>query len=280
MPYSEIQFGGEEINPQKSPAELLGLLISSNCVFEEHSKRICDRVKTITFQVHRNFANKSPEILENFYNIYIQSRIDYCCQIYHSGVEHLVRPIEKVVKNYWKLNQSREPPEIFSWPRLKLILTDLVLVHKIYHGKSVMNFEIVFKTHDFSSVVQWFSRQGEKNLLPYPKWKLQIARNRFSFRTRVYWNFLPAHIREMKAKRFKNEAKKHIMENQQSYLNFGLKFNIVGEKKKTPKNIEIERNKTLKRLQSKNRFRVKTKNLFLRSQENRIRIALPEKGNR
>jgi hypothetical protein len=186
-----------------------------------------------------------------------------------------VKPIEKVIKNYWKLNQTREPPKDYMWPRLRLILTDLTLVHKMYHGKSVMDFETIFKTHDLSSITQWFSRQRAKNLLPYPKWKLVIARNRFSFRTRVYWNFLPENIREMKAKRFKIEAKNHIMKNQQAYLNFGLKINIVGEQEKKPKKKEIEKNRSLKRLQSKNRFRVKSKNPLFR---NRVKIALPDEG--
>jgi hypothetical protein len=263
----------EQINPQNTPLESLGLLIGKNLKFEEHSKRICDRIRTIKTQVDRNFANKSEEILEKIDNIYIQSRILYCSQIYHSELDHLVKPIEKAIKNYWKLNQTREPPKDYMWPRLKLILTDLILVHKMYHGKSVMEFESIFKTHDLTSISQWFSSQGAKNLLPYPKWKLVIARNRFSCRTRVYWNFLLENIREMKAKRFKTEAKNHIMKDQQTYLNFGLKINIVGEQEKKSKKKEIERDRNLKRLQNRDRFRVKSRNPFFR---NRIKIALPD----
>ena len=54
----------EQINPQNTPLESLGLLIGKNLKFEEHSKRICDRIRTIKTQVDRNFANKSEEILE------------------------------------------------------------------------------------------------------------------------------------------------------------------------------------------------------------------------
>ena len=34
----------------------------------------------------------------------------------------------------------------------------------------------------------------------------------------------------MTAGRFKKEAKKHILENKQEYLNFGIKFNVTGKR--------------------------------------------------
>jgi hypothetical protein len=153
-PPRPILFGGEQINPQNTPLKSLGLLIGKNLKFEEYSKRICDRIRTIKTQVDRTFANKSEEILEKIDNIYIQPRILYCSQIYHSGLDHLVKLIEKAIKNYWKLNQTKEPPKDYMWPRLRLILTDLILVHKMYHGKSIMEFESIFKTHDLTSISQ------------------------------------------------------------------------------------------------------------------------------
>ena len=88
-------------------------------------------------------------------------------------------------------------------------------------NRSSLDFETLFKISDANT------RQSANKKLKIPKWRLQFARFRFSFRTRLYWNFLPVKIREMTAGSFKIEAKKHICENKQEYLNFGLKFNIV-----------------------------------------------------
>ena len=72
---------------------------------------------------------------------------------------------------------------------------------------------------------------------------------------------------------FKREARKHIQENRQAYLNFGLKFNIVGESNEAEK----KEKKGPKRLQSAKRFRVKdSKNWFLRrTQGNQRKIMKP-----
>ena len=66
------------------------------------------------------------------------------------------------------------------------------------------------------------------NDLPIPKWRLIIARHKFSFRTRPTWNFVPMRIRELKESLFKNEIKKHLKENEQTYKNFTRDHNIVG----------------------------------------------------
>jgi hypothetical protein len=72
-----------------------------------------------------------------------------------------------------------------------------------------------------------------------PKYRLQIARYRFSFRTMRYWNNVPKEIKVMKLEKFKIELKKYILSKKQKFLNLGLDYNVVGEiveKKKRKKN--------------------------------------------
>ena len=107
-PY-EILFGGQSIKPLESTAESLGLLIGKNCIFGAQIKRITDRIKSISYSVRRNFANRSPEILMKIYNTYVHSRLDYCSQVWHTGVESIIRPIEKAVRTFWKLGSSGVP---------------------------------------------------------------------------------------------------------------------------------------------------------------------------
>jgi hypothetical protein len=73
----------------------------------------------------------------------------------------------------------------------------------------------------------------------FPKYRLQIARHRFSFRTRRFWNSVPKELKVLKLEKFKIELKKHILAKKQKFLNLGLDYYVIGEiveKKKRKKN--------------------------------------------
>ena len=106
----EFKFNGVKIIPLETTAESLGMLIGSSCIFTAHIRRIRDKIKTIMYQVKRNFAILHPEILKKIYVVYVQSRIDYGSAIYYPGIEKLVKPIENIVNRYWKLSPTRKPP--------------------------------------------------------------------------------------------------------------------------------------------------------------------------
>ena len=207
--------------------------------------RITDRIKSITCSIRRNFANRSPEILVKIYSTYVQTRLDYCSQVWYPGKESLIRSIENAVKSFWKLGRSGMPPKDFMPPSLRLIFTDLVFFHKIVHGKSVIKFEDIFKVKPQINpeVIEEQSLFRDKKM-GIPKYRLKIARYRFSFRTRTYWNSIPKALKVMKLGKFKEELKKHILSNRQKFLNLGLSYNVVGEiieKKKRKKNGQSER---------------------------------------
>ena len=219
----------------------MGLLIGKNCIFGAQIKRITDRIKSITFSIRRNFANRSPVILVKIY----KTRLDYCSQVWYPGKESLIRPIENAVKTFWKLGRRGMPPKDFMPPSLRLIFTDLVFFHKIVHGKSVIKFEDIFKVKPQINpeVIEEQSLFRDKKM-GIPKYRLKIARYRFSFRTRTYWNSIPKALKVMKLGKFKEELKKHILSNRQKFLNLGLSYNVVGEiieKKKRKKNGQSER---------------------------------------
>ena len=53
--------------------------------------------------------------------------------MYNPGAEHLLKPIEKIVKTFCKLGISGMPPKDFIGPKLRMIQTDdLKLVNKMY----------------------------------------------------------------------------------------------------------------------------------------------------
>ena len=227
----KIKFGGQEIVPLEAKAESLGLLISKKCIFTDHIKRVADKLRSITCHVRRNFVSRDPATMQKIYGTYMQPSIDYVSCVYNPGTESLLKSITNAANSFWKLCTSKNPPEKYMKPRLRLIMNDLVFIHNMVHGKSVLDFETMFKLPSPVSpqAIQDGARFRNKKL-NIPKYRLKLARLRFSFRSRLYWNLLPKVIQKMKAGRFKIEMKKFLLKNEQTFLNLGIKdYNIVGE---------------------------------------------------
>ena len=168
--------------------------------------------------------------MSKVYNVYMQSRLDYCSQVYYPGKESLIKSIESAVNSFWNLSTQGKPPENFMSPGLRLIYTDLVFVHKIVHGNSVIKYEDNFKVkQQVSPKVMGEQTIFRGNQIVIPKYRLQIARYRFSFRTRRYWNIVPDELKNLKLANFKVKLKKYILLNKQKFLNLSRSYNIVGE---------------------------------------------------
>ena len=158
--------------------------------------------------------------------------------MWQPGAERYLRPINNAVRNYWKLSKSGGPPDNFLEPSLHYILMDLIFTHEIYKGKSTLDFDSLFKICDANTC------QGASKMLKLPKWKLQFSKFRLTYRAVIYFNFLPLKTRDLSAARFRVEAKKHILDNKQDYLNFTLDFNVVGKqnvKCSCQKQLEVEK---------------------------------------
>jgi hypothetical protein len=85
------------------------------------------------------------------------------------------------------------------------------------------------------------------NQIVIPKFRLQVARYRFSFRTRRYWNIVPDELKSLKLSNFKVKLKKYLLKNKQKFLNLSRSYNIVGE-------VEKKRVKKKKVLQKNNKW--------------------------
>ena len=184
--------------------------------------------------------------MSKVYSVYMQSRIDYCSQVYYPGKESLIKSMENAVNSFWKLSTQGKPPENFMSPGLRLIYTDLVFVHKIAHGNSVIKYEEIFKVkQNINPNVMGEQTFFRGKQMVIPKYRLQIARCRFSFRTRRYWNIVPIELKNLKLTNFKVKLKKYILANKQKFLNLSRSCNIVGEveekKVKKKKNGQNER---------------------------------------
>jgi hypothetical protein len=219
-PPRAIMFGGDQILPMKTSISL-GVVFNAECIFYAQIKKVEDFINMMTSQIKKNVKNRSKELLKKIYNSYMLPKITYCSQVWHTGVEKHMRGIQKAVNNFWKLSYSEETPKEFMEPKLELVLYDLVLLHKIYHGHSPLKFDEMFKTSNNST------RQNAGKKIEIPTYSMECTKHRFSIRVRHYWNFLPLRIREMAIQCFKREARAHIQEHPQSYLNFGLETPIA-----------------------------------------------------
>ena len=140
----EMFFGSDKIMPQKT-IESLGVLIDRDCVPSSQIQRVCGSVKTMTSLVRKNFRQRPEKLFPEIYNIYVLPKISYCSEQWHTGKEVNIHPIVREVKNFWKLSSSKKPLKDFLWPREQLIYNDLVLMNKIVHENSVVDFEVFFK---------------------------------------------------------------------------------------------------------------------------------------
>ena len=190
--------------------------------------KVVNSMRSLTTIMNRFFQNKTEKLMVKFFWTYMIPIQIYCCQVWQSMAEALLRPLNDAVKSYWKINKARGPnggpPDNFLEPSLHFILIDLIFVHKIYRGDSKLDFNSLFKICDSNT------RQGTHNLLMLPKWRLQFSRYKLLFRAVISFNFLPPGTRELSPTLFKEAAKLHILENRQDYLNMTRTFNIIGNK--------------------------------------------------
>ena len=107
-----------------------------------------------------------------------------------------------------------------------MIENDLKIVHKMYKNEYPLKYDEIFQSNrEYER--NFLTRQEKNKDLPIPKWQLTIAKQKFSFRTRFYWNFLPSYIRELKTSLYKPALKKFLTKNKQTFLNFSRNYNMI-----------------------------------------------------
>jgi hypothetical protein len=213
-------FGSDEIMPQKI-IESLGVLIDRDCAPSSQIQRVCNSVKSMTSLVRKNVRHCPDYLIREIYNTYVLPKISYCSEQWHSGKEVNIRPIVREVKNFRKLSSSNKPLKDFLWPREQLIYNDLVLMNKIVHEKSVVDFDVFFKRCENNT------RQNSVRKIENFKYHLDVAQNIFSYRVINYWNKLSYDTSQLTGSMFKATVKKVLKKEAVKFVNFGISFNVV-----------------------------------------------------
>ena len=198
-PAMTIEFDGNIIKPAENAIESLGILLSNKCIPFAQMERVKSSIVTMKALVKKHYRIRTPKMMHRIYQTYMLPKISYCSTQWHTGLEKHVEQIEKELDGFWKLSDTRLPPEGYIKIREQLILNDLIMMHKIWTGRSTIEFDEFFSMSD---------HQRKTNAeLAVRKYKLQFPKHSFANRIVDYWNLLPLETRNMRIGMFKKEMK-------------------------------------------------------------------------
>ena len=212
-----MTFDGKSIEATDT-LESLGVILNKSGIGYGHLTRIKNKIAATRKLIYTNFRIRTQDILEKLYTTYIIPQINYCSQQYNTNNESHLMGIEKELRKFWRMSQTRKRPLKFMGLKEQLIYNDLKQLHRIVHGKSTIDFSDFFK---ISEVQERTDEQISKK-----KHHHAFAKYTFGRRVQKYWNLLPIETRKMGRERFKDEIKLIMMDEKFEYLknkmlNFG-----------------------------------------------------------
>ena len=223
-PPPDMFFDGKKITATET-IESLGMLLNEGCIPYAQHHRVASQIKVIWILIAKNYRIRTQAILERLYMTYIMPRINYYSQLYHTGRPPHLRSIEKELKNFCRLCDTKMAPKKVLGLKEQLIFNNLKLMHQIKHGKSPVDFDEFFTISDIE-------KNGNEKIKPNP-FKHSFAKHSFTRRIHMYWNYLPVKTRNLPSALFKAKLKEIFTDkkfewHKQNLLNFGLDTPVLG----------------------------------------------------
>jgi len=224
----EMFFDGKKIMATEK-IESLGMYLDASGVPNAQHNRVEHDIKVMRILVAKNYRIRTVEILERLYTTYILPKINYCSTIYHTGRPAHLKGINKELRNFWRLCDTKYKPKKVMGLEEQLIFNDLKYMYKIKHGLSPIDFDDYFTISDKE-------KTSSEKIEPKPyKRGAQKAFAMLTFTQRIdkYWNYLPKETRNLKFGPFKEKVTeilthKKKQSHRQHLLNFGLDTNVMG----------------------------------------------------
>ena len=206
---------GKEVKPV-TVAKDLGVYIDSHLNYNEH---ITKTVSTCMYMLSR--VNRIKHLLDSktlifLINAFVFSKLYYCSTVWSNTTKENIRKLQlvqnfacRIVLGLKKYDHITEGLKSLNWISVKdkLLLNDLVMVHKCLHGQMPNYLSDKFikrsKIHDRNT-----RKKDELNL---PKCRLKIGQRSFAFRGAKSYNDLPDDIK-------KTRDTKHFKKNLYNYL--------------------------------------------------------------
>ena len=173
---------------------LLGILVDCNLKFVFHIQDIVCRASKRAHLIFRCFLSRNTNILIKAFVTYVRPLLEYASSVWSPSYLYLITHIESVQKSFTKRLPFCKPLSYAErLTNLKLqslehrrLIFDLVLVFKIVHGYSCLNFADFFS---FSNTNR--SPRGHHYRLYVPLNKINTRKFFFSSRVIPAWNSLP-----------------------------------------------------------------------------------------
>ena len=135
-----------------SPVKDFGILVDSGLKFVDHIQDIVSRASKRANLVFRCFLSRNTTNLSKAFVTYVRPLLEYASPVWSPSYLYLINHIESVQKSFTKRLSFRESlsyAERLSNLRLQSLehrrmIFDLILVFKIIHGFSCLNFDDFF----------------------------------------------------------------------------------------------------------------------------------------
>jgi hypothetical protein len=181
----------------------LGVTISSDLKWANHVDYLYKSASATSYQILKAFKTTNIWTLLKLFTTYVRPKLEFNTSVWSPYLSKDIEKIEKIQRSFTRAAFLRCNIKFFSYEnRLfqlnikslasRRIIFDLILIFKIIHGLSDMNF------HDFFVYISNpYSLRGNsikiKTKIHFNKDILQI-RNCFFSRAAKYWNLLPDSI--------------------------------------------------------------------------------------
>ena len=110
--------GGHHIEV-KSDLRDLGIQVSSDCTFRVHIDKVVTGVTKMVGWVLRSFRSRSKLVMLTCWKSLLQSRLDYCCQVWSPSDQASIGKLENVAKNFTSHIDGMEG--LNYWERLEAL---------------------------------------------------------------------------------------------------------------------------------------------------------------
>ncbi len=191
----------------------LGITLSTNLKFSEHHRKVIQTCNFLNQTARQATHVFRVNVAKQFYQCYIQSKMDYGSQIAYQPYASINKLYEDFFKKYWRFNDGRAPEGLLS-PVQRFLFMDLVFLWKWRAGKfpalkfSDYFFERVVKPEDRAS------RSANLGIIVTKRYACLPRKFAFTVRTVFAWNMLPWYVRiDSKLESFKKAVKTIIMTN-------------------------------------------------------------------
>merc|ERR1712121_284057 len=96
---------GEDIEIKETVRDL-GVLVTNELMFREHIGKVTTECRVLMAHLMRTFSIREREPMIKLFNLYIKSKLEYCCVIWSPSAEDQnqdeINTIEKIQKAFTK----------------------------------------------------------------------------------------------------------------------------------------------------------------------------------